>query len=136
MNVLYHAHSGFRYLILLVALIAIVVIGRGIIARKSVRTASTLSGTFAVLLDLQILLGFALFLGGITYDALVGHMALMLIAAIVANAMLVVAPRAATERKELVIRLGAVLVALVCIVLGILAIGRSVMGSTPMSGVQ
>ena len=130
-NVLYHAHSGLRYLVLLAGLLALIVFAYGLIARRPVRSAPALTATFAALVDLQLVLGFGLFFGGIFYDALVGHMVMMILAAVAANGAATLAPRAETERRELAIRLGGVIIALVCIVLGIMAIGRSVLGSAP-----
>ena len=131
MNALYHAHSGLRYLILLAGLVALLAFAYGLITRRPVRGASALTATFTALVDLQLLLGFGLFFGGIVYDALMGHMVMMILAAIAANGSAILAPRATTERQELIMRLAGVVIALVCIVIGILAIGRSVLGSAP-----
>jgi hypothetical protein len=133
---LYHAHSGLRYLVLLAGVVALLVFAYGLITRRPVRGASALTATFTGLLDLQLLLGFGLFFGGIVYDALMGHMVMMILAAIAANGSAILAPRARTERQELVMRMAGVVIALVCIVIGILAIGRSVLGSAPATIVQ
>lgn len=127
---LYHAHSGLRYLVLLAGLLALLVFAYGLITRRPVHAAPAFTAAFTGLLDLQLLLGFALFFGGIRYSALVGHMVMMILAAVAANGAAILAPRATTERQEISMRLAGVLVALVCIVIGIMAIGRSVMGST------
>ena len=131
MNALYHAHSGLRYLVLLAGLVALLVFAYGLITRRPVRGASGFTAAFTGLLDLQVVLGFGLFMGGIVYDALVGHMVMMILAAVAANGSAILAPRARTERQELVMRMAGVVIALVCIVIGILAIGRSVLGSAP-----
>ena len=136
MNALYHAHSGLRYLILLAGLVALLAFAYGLITRRPVRGASALTATFTALVDLQLLLGFGLFFGGIVYDALMGHMVMMILAAIAANGSAILAPRATTERQELIMRLAGVAIALVCIVIGILAIGRSVLGSAPATIIQ
>ncbi|HEU6451610.1 MAG TPA: hypothetical protein VFT57_09340 [Gemmatimonadaceae bacterium] len=136
MNALYHAHSGLRYLILLAGLVALLAFAYGLITRRPVRGASALTATFTALVDLQLLLGFGLFFGGIVYDALMGHMVMMILAAIAANGSAILAPRATTERQELIMRLAGVVIALVCIVIGILAIGRSVLGSAPATIIQ
>jgi hypothetical protein len=136
MNALYHAHSGLRYLVLLAGIVALVVFAYGLITRRPVRAASALTATFTGLLDLQLLLGFGLFFGGIFYTAVMGHMVMMILAAVAANGSTILAPRATTERQELVMRIAGVVIALVCIVIGILAIGRSVLGSAPATIVQ
>ena len=100
------------------------------------RGAPGYTTAFTGLLDLQLILGFGLFLGGIVYDALMGHMVMMILAAVAANGAAILAPRSSTERQELVMRLAGVVIALVCIVIGILAISRSVLGSAPATIVQ
>jgi hypothetical protein len=131
MNMLYHAHSGFRYLVLLAGLVALIVFAYALITHRPVRAARGLTATFNGLLDLQILLGLGLFFGGISYTALVGHIVMMILAAVAAHGAGILAPRSRTERQELAMRLAGVIVALVFIVIGILAIGRSVLGSAP-----
>ena len=131
MNVLYQAHSGLRYLVLLAGLVALLVFAYGLITRRPVRGAPGFTATFTALLDVQFVLGAGLFLGGIVYDALMGHIAMMILAVVAANGAAMLAPRATTERQELAIRFAGVIIALVCIVIGILAIGRSVLGSAP-----
>jgi hypothetical protein len=133
---LYHAHSGLRYLVLLTGVVALLVFAYGLITRRPVRGTSALTAAFTGLLDLQLLLGFGLFFGGIFYNAVMGHMVMMLLAAVAANGSAILAPRATTERQELVMRLAGVIIALACIVIGILAIGRSVLGSAPATIVQ
>ncbi len=133
---LYHAHSGLRYLVLLTGVIALLVFAYGLITRRPVRGAPALTAAFTGLLDLQLLLGFGLFFGGIFYNAVMGHMVMMLLAAVAANGSAILAPRARTERQELVMRIAGVVIALALIVIGILAIGRSVLGSAPATIVQ
>ena len=131
MNALFHAHSGLRYLVLLAALSALVVLAYSVTTRRTTRAARVLPAIFTGLLDLQILLGIALLMGGLMPDAVVGHLALMLLAAVVAHGSSIVAKRAHDERRESVIRLGGVALTLVLIVAGILAIGRGVLGTAP-----
>jgi hypothetical protein len=133
MNALYHAHSGLRYLVLLAGLIALLVFAYGLITRRPVRAAPGFTTAFTGLLDLQLVLGFGLFFGGIDYDAMVGHMVMMILAAVAAHGSAILAQRAATERQELVMRIAGVVITLACIVIGILAIGRSVLGSAPIT---
>jgi hypothetical protein len=85
------------------------------------------------LLDLQILLGVGLVIGGIFPDAVVGHLILMVFAAVVTHASSIVGQRSSSERRELGIRLGGIVVALALIVGGIMAIGRSLLESAPIS---
>ncbi len=133
MNALYHAHSGLRYLVLLLGLVALALFAYGVLARRPVPAGRALMGAFVGTLHLQVLLGLALVVGGIWYGALMGHLTLMLVAAVVATVALVRSRRAVDERRALVLRLGGVAVALLCIVLGILAIGRGVFGAAAPS---
>lgn len=128
---LYHAHSGLRYLVLLAGLVALIAFAYGLITGRPVRGARAFTAAFNGLLDLQIVLGLGLFFGGIFYNALVGHMVMMVLAAVAAHGAGILAPRATTKRQELVMRLAGVLIALVCIAIGIMAIGRNILGSAP-----
>jgi hypothetical protein len=127
---LFHAHSGLRYLILLVSAIAIV---NYAIALSRDRAPSSLDrilmSVFTGLLDLQLLLGVGMVVGGILYPALIGHIATMALAVAVAHGAGVLARKAADARKTHAMRLAGVLGALVLILGGIMSIGRSVFGS-------
>jgi hypothetical protein len=131
MNALFHAHSGLRYLVLLAGLVAAVAFAYGLLARRPVRAARALTAAFTGLLDLQILLGLGLVIGGVFYGALVGHLVTMLLAAAAAHGSSVMARRATDERRALTIRLVGVILTLVFIAVGITAIGRGVFGSAP-----
>ena len=131
MTALFHAHSGLRYLVLLAAIVAIVSLGYALATGRRVRTAQRLATTFTALLDLQIVLGFGLVFGGLFPDAVIGHLALMLLGAIVVHATSYFGRQAESERREIGIRLGGIVISLVLIVGGILAIGRSVLGTAP-----
>jgi heme A synthase len=131
MNALFHAHSGLRYLVLLTALGALIALVHALATHRASRAARVLPMVFTGLLDLQITLGIVLVMGGLMPDDVVGHLALMLLAVTVAHGSSIMAKRAADDRREIVIRLGGVTLALLLIVAGILAIGRGVFGSAP-----
>lgn len=131
MNALYHAHSGLRYLVLVAAVAALVVLAYGLATGRALRLARILPAAFTGLLDLQILLGIALVLGGLFPDAAVGHLVMMVLAAVAAHGSSILAQRSIDERRALVIRLGGIALAAVLIVGGVLALGRSVLGSAP-----
>jgi len=133
MNLLYHAHSGLRYLVLLAGVVAAVAFAYGLAARRPLGAARGLTAAFTGLLDLQILLGLGLVLGGVFYGALIGHLVTMLLAAVAAHASSVMARRATDERRALATRLVGVVLTLVLIAVGITAIGRGVFGSAPMT---
>jgi len=128
MTMLYHAHSGLRYLVLLAAVAALVAIGVGLATGRPARAARGLTMAYTGLLDLQILLGIALVVSGIFYGALMGHLVMMVLAAVAAHTASVLARRQPDERAALRMRFLGVAASLVCIVVGIMAIGRSVIG--------
>ena len=134
MNTLYHAHSGLRYLVLLAALIALIALTYAVATGRATRAASVLAAIFAGLLDLQIMLGVGLVIGGIFPDAAVGHLILMVFAAVVTHASSIVGRRSSSERRELLIRAGGIAIALALVVGGIMAIGRGVLGAAPLTG--
>lgn len=131
---LYHAHSGLRYLVLLAGLIAVLYYAAAYFGRRPAeRMGRVLMSTFVGFLDIQILLGLALVLLGIYYPALIGHIVMMVLAAVAAHAASVVARRAPEVRRAHGIRLVGVAGSLLLIVGGIMAIGRSVFGATAPS---
>jgi heme A synthase len=132
MNILFSAHSGLRDLVLLAALAALIALAYSVATGRSVRPARILANSFAGLLDLQILLGIGLVMGGIFTDAVTGHLMLMVLAAVVTHAAFIVGQQASSDRRELGIRLGGIVLALVLIVAGIMAIGQSILGSSAL----
>ena len=133
MNALYHAHSGLRYLVLLAAVVTIVVLGYGLGTGRRPRATRAVAASFTGLLDLQVLLGIGLAIGGMLTPRATGHLVMMVLAVIVAHVTSVMARRATDQRRELTVRLAGVVLSLVLIVGGIMAIGRSVLGSLPAS---
>lgn len=69
----------------------------------------------------------------ILYHAHSGLRYLVLLAALATHASSIIGQRSSSERRELVIRLAGIVVALVLIVGGIMAIGRGVFGTAPLS---
>lgn len=133
MNFLYQAHSGLRYLVLLAAVGAVVSLAYALAMGRIDRSARVLPIAFTALLDLQVLLGIGLVIGGLFPDAVVGHLMMMVLALVAAHGASILGKRASTERREMIIRLVGTVLALALIAGGIMAIGRSVLGSVPMS---
>jgi hypothetical protein len=130
MTALFYAHSGLRYLVLLAALVAVLYYGYGLATRRSVdRAANVVGAVFTGTLDLQILLGLILLVSGIYYPALVGHIVMMVLAALVAHGSAVLARGQAEPGRYYGVRLAGVIATLVLIVGGVAAIGRSVLES-------
>jgi hypothetical protein len=130
MTFLFHAHSGLRYLVLIAGIAAVAYFAFALATgRTAERPARILTAMFVGFLDLQIVLGLLLMVAGIFYGALMGHLVMMLLAAAAAHGASVMARRSADPRRALQIRLAGVVVALLLIVGGVMAIGRSVFGS-------
>ena len=126
MTALYHAHSGIRYLVLLLAIVAVAMFLHGYLTRRSPGKADRITmAAFTGVLDLQILLGIGLIAAGIFYGALMGHLMMMILAAVSAHAAGVMARKATDSRRAHAIRLVGVALALVLIVGGVMAIGRA-----------
>lgn len=123
MSGLFHAHSGLRFLVLLLGALNVVVLGIGLAQKKPfAKVHRILGASFAGALHLQVVLGIAMVLMGRYYPALVGHMIMMIFAAVAAQIAMSTNRRRA--EPTLHIPLIGVIVALVCITGGVMAIGR------------
>lgn len=130
-NGIFHAHSGLRYLVLIAAVVAVIVLAMGAFGRQPFGKASRISlAAFSGLLDLQILLGIALVVMGCFYGALMGHLMMMILAAVAVHGLSVYARKQADARRAHTVALVGVVLALALIAGGIGAIGRSPVGST------
>lgn len=127
MNILFHAHSGLRYLVLLAAVVAIAVLVYALATGKPVRAARAATAAFIGVLDLQVLLGIILLIFWPFYGQLIGHIATMVLAAVVAHGTSVWAKKTADARRMQLIRLLGIIATLVLIVGGILAIQRPIL---------
>lgn len=128
MSILFHAHSGLRYLVLLAGLASflysIIAAVRG---QPWDRGGRILLASFIGLLDLQVLLGLVLVFVWPFHAALWGHIVLMVLAAAAAHFTSVITRKRSPERQShLTVALG-VAGTLVLVVGGITAIGRSVL---------
>lgn len=125
-DILFHAHSGLRYLILLLGIVTLLVflarrLRGGTWGRSGRLLLATLTGAF----DLQVVLGLILLAGGRRPDGIAWHLAWMVAAAGSLHAASVVQRRRGARAGHggpLV----AVALALALVVLGVAAIGRSV----------
>jgi len=125
LNTLFQAHSGLRYLVLLAAVAAVVVLAWGLASRQPFgKPARIAVAAFTGLLDLQIVLGLLMVGMGLFYPSLMGHMTMMLLAAVAAHGLGVLARKQSDPRRAHSMALIGVALALLLIVLGIGAIGR------------
>jgi hypothetical protein len=130
MSGLFHAHSGFRFLVLLLGVLNVAVLGIGLAQKKPFGPVHRILGSaFAGALHLQVLLGVALVAMGRYFPALIGHMVMMVLAAIIAQTAMSVNRRRPTPGLQL--PLVGVVLALLCIVGGVMAIGRGLFTVSP-----
>jgi hypothetical protein len=133
MNILFQAHSGIRYLVLLVGLVALAYFVSGLAAKRPVgKPVRILGSAFVGLLDLQILLGIIMVAMGRYYPRLIGHIVMMLVAAAVTHVLLVVNRK--RSNPGYLLPLIAVALALALIAGGLMAIGRGLLTHTPTVG--
>ena len=128
----FYAHSGVRYLVLLAGALTLGYALYGAFTKRPYdATMLRLARSFAGLAHLQILLGFALLFAQPFYPSLIGHIVTMVFAAVVATVVPVVMRRREPAARSYLPHVVSISAALVLMVLGIMAIGRSPMG---MSG--
>lgn len=128
-NFLLNAHSGLRYLILLGGVLTVLYAAYGVASGRTYdKTMRILASSFVGTIHLQILLGVALMLSGMFQPALTGHIFMMLFAGGAAQIPVSVMRRRPEERKSYLPHGVGALVALAMIAVGILAIGRPIVG--------
>ncbi len=128
---IFAAHSGLRYLVLAAAAVAVLVLAAGLLSRRAAydRPARIATAAFTGLLDLQIVLGIVVVLGRFS-PVVIGHIMMMVLAAVVAHGASALARRQPDARRAYSLALVGVLLAVGLIVGGIMAIGRGVFQST------
>lgn len=128
----YHTHSGFRYIALLLGILALGYALYGVATRRTYDpTMRKLAGFFSVTLQINILVGLALlFTSRGFYPQLGMHVLLMVAAAVVAQVVPSVMRRRPMEERTYMPHVVNVAAALALMVFGILAIpGASIVGS-------
>ncbi len=130
MRMLFFAHSGLRYLVLLLGILAFLYLAYAVATKKGdEKLGRVLGSSFVGLLDLQILIGIGMVVMGLYYSALMGHLFMMLGAAVALHVALAMAKTAQPPERRNSLRLAGVVVALALIVVGIMSIGRGVFES-------
>jgi hypothetical protein len=125
-----YAHSGIRYLVLLFGAATLLYAMYGVATGRSYdKPMRVLSGLFAGSIHLTILLGLGLIFMGSFHPALIGHVFMMVGAAVVAQIVPSVMRRRAEEERTYLPHVVSTLVALALVVGGIMAIGRPIFGS-------
>jgi hypothetical protein len=133
MNFLFQAHSGLRYLVLLVGLAALSYFLSGLATKRPIdKGVRILGSAFTGLLDLQVVLGIIMVAMGRYYPQLIGHIVMMLLAAVETHVLLVLNRK--RPNPGYLLPLIAVAVALALIAGGVMAIGRGLLTRTPTVG--
>ena len=128
---LYAAHSGLRCLVLVGGLFVILYAATGFFGKREYSGAMTrLATVFAGLLHLQVLRGVVLLVTRPFGTTMLGHIFLMIAAAVVAQGTSTVVKRRPAEAKSYGPHLVGAVLAMGFIALGIMAIGRGVLQST------
>jgi hypothetical protein len=129
--ILYQAHSGVRYLVLLAGVVAVAYALYGLITRRPYdQRMRVLGGVYALLVHLQVFLGIGVLFTGRFYPALGGHVVLMIFAAVAAQIVPSVMRRRPMEGRTYAPHLVGTLASLAFVVAGILAVpGGMVFGS-------
>ena len=84
---LLHAHSGLRYLVLLMGLVVVAYAAYGLATKAEYgKHMRVLSAIFTGVIDLTVLLGIIMLFTGMFYPQLAGHIAMMILAAGVGGA--------------------------------------------------
>ena len=126
---LLNAHSGSRYLVLLLGVVVIGYAAYGMATKRPYdKTMRILASSFTGALDLTVLLGLAHLFTSTFYPQLAGHIATMVLAVAVAHNVSVVVRRRPLEQRTYAPHLVSVLIVLALVSVGILSIGRSIVG--------
>ncbi len=130
MSALLYAHSGIRYVVLLAGVLTLAygVFGWAT-GRPHDRLMKRLGSGFAGLIDLQLLLGLLMIFTGTFYPQLMGHVMTMAFAAVAAHLPVAVMKRRPEEERTYGPYAVCAIVALALIWVGVMAIGRPLLGT-------
>jgi hypothetical protein len=124
----FYAHSGLRYLVLLMGLVVMLHAAFRLARGHGYNdTARRLAAIFSGIVDVQVLLGIILVFTRTFYPALIGHITLMLTAAVVAHLSGIINRRRSESERSIGLQLALTGLALLLMTAGILAIGRGIM---------
>lgn len=127
--IILQAHSGFRYLVLVMGVVVIAYAAYGLVTKAEYgKQMRALSAIFTGVVDLTVLLGFATLFAGTFYPQLGGHIVMMILAAVLAHVVHGVMKRRPPEAQTFTPHIVGTAIVLACIVAGIMAIGRPIVG--------
>jgi hypothetical protein len=123
------AHSGLRYLVLLLGVAVIAYAAYGLATKRPYdQRMRMLGAAFVGTLDLTVLFGLATLVTGRFYPQLGGHIVMMALAVAVAHIVSVVIRKRPPEQRTYLPHIVSALIVLAIISFGILAIGRPIVG--------
>lgn len=129
MNMFFHAHTGFRFLVLTLAFANLVVLLLGLAQKKAPGTLHrVLMSSFVGSMHLQVLLGIGTAFARPWQGMYIGHIVMMGVGTVLAQAMMVVNKKRPQPGHTL--PLIGVAGALLCIFIGVMAIGRGLFTMT------
>lgn len=125
-----YTHSGIRYLVLLFGAAALLYGIFGVATgRPYDKRMRVLAGLFAGSLHLNVLVGLGLIFTGVFYPQLIGHIFMMVAAAVVAQIVPSVMKRRPMEERTYLPHVVNTLLAIALVVGGLMAINRPIFGS-------
>jgi heme A synthase len=123
-----NAHSGMRYLVLLLGVLTAAVALVGFMRKRPVDNAGLLLlRLFTAAIDIQVLLGIVTLITGRFFGALMGHIFMMIAAAAVAHLGSVRLKKAEPTARGYGMLLATALIPLALMIAGILAIQRPIL---------
>jgi hypothetical protein len=123
------AHSGFRYLVLLLGIAVIAYGAYGMATQRPYdQRMRALAAAFTASLDLTVLAGVALLFAGRFRPQLGGHIVMMVFAVVVAHVVSVVVRRRPPEQRTYAPHVVSAVIVLAIVSFGILALGRPIVG--------
>lgn len=123
------AHSGFRYLVLLLGIVVIGYATYGLATKRRYDSRMRILATaFTAALDFTVLLGLAHLFTSRFYPQMVGHITMMALALAITHIVAVVQRRRPLEQRTYGPHVVGTLVVLAVVSFGILAIGRQIVG--------
>jgi len=126
---LLNAHSGARYLALIMGIAVIAYAAYGMATKRPYdKTMRILASSFTMSLDLTLLFGLGLVFTGTFYPALGGHIVMMVLAVAVAHIVSVVIRKRPLEQRTYAPHLVSTIIVLAMLAVGAMAIGRSILG--------
>lgn len=127
-DILFHAHSGLRYLVLAAGLVSLAFsLTAAVRGQPWDRRGRVFLRIFVGIVDLQVLTGLILVFVRAFYPMLWGHIAMMVLAAAAAHVASVMNKRRPPERQSHWLAVAGVGLAFVFIIGGIMAIGRPIL---------